>query len=81
MRALFTKLCIDVKLLICLRGLLLQLCMKVVFFILSDSDPGGLERGSVQRYGSYLAAGRSLLCGPHDLWKLRPLQPAGGHLG
>lgn len=50
-------------------------------FLFSDSDPGGLERGFVQRYGSHFTTCCALLRSPHDFWKLCPLQPAGGHLG
>lgn len=46
-----------------------------------DSHPGGLERGFVQRHGSHVADRSSLLRSPHDLWKLCPFQPTGGHLG
>ena len=47
----------------------------------SDPDPGGLERGVVQWHGLHVAARRALLRRPHDVRQLRPLQPAGGHLG
>ena len=47
----------------------------------SDPDPGGLERRAVQRHGLHHSAGRALLRASHDVRKLRPLQPAGGHLG
>lgn len=63
---------------------LLKHCMCVSVFIYGislDSDPGGLERSFVQRYGSHFTTCCSLLRGPHDFWKLCPLQPAGSHLG
>lgn len=60
----------------------LTLCMCFfIYTIPSDSNPGGLERGFVQWYGSHFTTCRSLLRSPHDLWKLCPFQPTGGHLG
>lgn len=49
--------------------------------VLADLDTGRLERGSVQRHGLHFVLGRPLLCGPHDLWELCALQPAGSHPG
>lgn len=73
---------------LCLRYLINKLnwttCVQLKPFmcvILSDSDPGRLECGFVQRYGSHFTSCCSVLRGPHDFWKLCPFQPAGGHLG
>lgn len=54
----------------------------VVFSAITlDLDSGGLECSFVQRHGSNFTGCGSLLCGPHDVWELRPLQPVGGHPG
>ena len=46
-----------------------------------DPDPGGLEHRPVCGDGEDQPLGRPLLCAPHDIRQLRPLQLAGGHLG
>lgn len=42
-------------------------------FFFVDFDTRGLERGSVQRYGSDLTVRCPVLRGPYDVWKLCPL--------
>lgn len=52
-----------------------------VHMFAADSHPGGLEHGAVQWHGIHLSLRRSLLCSSYDVWKLRALQFARGHLG
>lgn len=48
---------------------------------LTDPNAGGLEHCAVQCDGADESLVSNLLCDPHDIWKLCPVQPAGGHPG
>ena len=60
-----------------------MLCLYLLYLMvfLAGFDPRGLEHCPFSWDEKDQPLGSALLCGPHDLWQLRPLQLTGGHFG